>query len=103
MPADRNPNPPPNRTQEQSIKARKHDLFERDHGPAVAGSGSRRTFRELLRETPAQPLTPAIKAVLWAVGVVVILLLVAALATGGKKPRPKPTAPWIGSRSTGIA
>jgi hypothetical protein len=91
MPADRPPNPNPNpnqnRTQEQSIKARKSDLFEEE---PVAALGSHRTFQELLRETPAQPLTPGLKALLWTVGVIVILLLIAAFATIGKKPKPKP-------------
>ena len=76
---------PEPRTQEQSIKARKHQLFEDD---LVVATGPRRSFKDCLRETPADPLSTPLKALLWTLGTVVILLLVAALATGGQK-KPK--------------
>ena len=80
----------PQRTQEQSIKARKNELFEVDR-PVGAPTGPRRSFRECLRTTPAAPLSPAVRALLWVAGVVVVLLLLAALVTtGSKKPKPKP-------------
>jgi hypothetical protein len=63
-------------TQEQSIKARKHQLFEAD-APVEVGSG--RPFKEFVRTTPATPLSGLIKAVLWTAGVVVVLVLVGAL------------------------
>ncbi len=86
------PDPPPQRTQEQSIRARKHQLFESDD---LADHGPRSTFPELVRQTPAAPLSPVIKGALWTVGALVILLLIAALATSGnRKPRPKPVAIW---------
>ena len=54
-------------------------------------TGPRRSFQDCLRETPADPLSTPVKGLLWTVGTVVILLLVAALATGGnRKPRPRP-------------
>ncbi len=72
-------------TQEQSIKARKHQLYEDD---PVLDTGPRRSFKECLRETPAEPLSTPIKALLWTLGTVVILILVAALATiGTRKPK----------------
>ena len=77
-------------TQEQSIKARKHQLY--DTAPVVE-TGSRRPFKEFLRDTPATPLSAGTRAALWAVGVVVALLLVAAMLKGhgGSKAKPAPT------------
>lgn len=87
--------PEPQRTQEQSIKARKRDLFDAD-APDVDDSGPRRSFQDCLKATPADPLSALVKAALWVVGTVVILLLVAALATGGKKkPRPRPEIGFV--------
>ncbi len=87
--------PEPQRTQEQSIKARKRDLFDADT-PSVDESGPRRSFQDCLKATPADPLSALVKAALWVVGTVVILLLVAALATGGKKkPRPRPDIGFV--------
>ncbi len=84
------PPDPHHRTQEQSIKARKHQLFGSDEDDQT---GPRRSFAACLRETPAAPLPLAIRAALWAVGALVILLLLAAFAkVGTKKPRPKPTS-----------
>jgi hypothetical protein len=70
-------------TQEQSIKARKHQLFEAD-APVQVGSG--RPFREFLRTTPAAPLSGLTRAALWAAGVVVALVLVAALFKTFNRP-----------------
>ena len=83
---------PPNQTQEQSIKARKHQLFGADDDQAQ--SGPRQSFAELLRITPADPLSPLTKGILWVVGSLVILLLLAAFTTVGTRtrPRPKPAA-----------
>lgn len=80
----------PARTQEQSIKARKHQLFE-DEEP-VGGGGSSVPFEELLRTTPAEPLSGPVKAMLWAIGVVVALLLAASLLTSGKSRAPRKAA-----------
>ena len=75
-------------TQEQSIKARKHQLFEADT-PAFVGSG--RPFKEFLRETPAAPLSGLTRAALWAAAVVVVLVLIATLVkTFHRPPRPAP-------------
>ncbi len=86
------PNTPQPRSQEQSIRARKHSLYEDDDLPGL--DGPRRSFRECLRTTPAAPLPTLVKALLWVVGILVILLLAAALvASGHKKPKPaKPAA-----------
>lgn len=63
--------------QDQSIKARKRQLFEEpahgDDHPAV------RPFAAYLRDTPPAPLSGGVRATLWAVGVVVVLLFLAAL------------------------
>ena len=95
------PVPPDQRTQEQSIKERKQELFEVDQA-LQAPTGPRRSFQDCLRETPADPLSTPLKALLWTVGTIVILLLMFALATGGnKKPKPRSPnalAPTVGSR-----
>jgi len=70
-------------TQEQSIKDRKKQLYDAD-APAVA-VGPHKPFQDVLRSTPAAPLSTATKAALWAVTVVVLLLLVAALMKGPKR------------------
>ncbi len=91
------PDAPQDRSQEQSIRARKHQLFEADERPGEA-TGPRTSFRECLQSTPAAPLSGSTKAMLWAVGTVVILLLAAALyKSSHKKPRaPRTTtASWI--------
>jgi hypothetical protein len=78
-------------TQEQSIKARKHQLFDADE-PVEVGSG--RSFKEFLKTTPAEPLSGLTKAALWAAGVVVVLILIAALFKSfHKPPRPATRAP----------
>jgi len=80
---------PHHRTQEQSIKARKHQLFDSDEH---AEFGPHRSFAECLRETPAAPLSPAIKVILWVVGTLVIaILLLAFVKVGTRKPRGRAT------------
>jgi hypothetical protein len=68
-------------TQEQSIKARKSELFEEEVRESEGGPA--RPFRAYLETTPATPLSLGIKASLWSMGVVVGLLFVAGVA-GGK-------------------
>ena len=81
---------PHHRTQEQSIKARKNQLFDSDENDQF---GPRRSFAECLRETPAAPVPLAIKALLWVVGCLVVLILLLAFAkVGTKTPRPNPSA-----------
>lgn len=94
---------PYSRTQEQSIKARKHELFEdpTDEHPSL-GSAPRRSFAECLRDTPARPLDPSVRIGLWAIGVLVVLLLLAAFAKVGSRPskhRPTPAALRLLDRS----
>ncbi len=90
-------------TQEQSIKARKHQLFEPD-APLAVGSGRR--FKEFLRTTPAAPLSGLTRAALWVAGVVVALVLVAALfKTFHNPPRvaPRPAGKTAGVEPDGPA
>jgi hypothetical protein len=94
-----------NETQEQSIKARKNQLFD-DETPSV---GAGRPFKEFLRETSATPLSPVIRAILWVAALLVMVMLVAALfkkfnsqTKGG--PRPAPKAAWTtGARPSELA
>jgi hypothetical protein len=75
-------------TQEQSIKARKHQLFEADT-PAAASSSSR-PFHEFLRTTPAAPLSGLTRTLLWIAAAVVVLVLIAALLKTFHHPGPTP-------------
>lgn len=81
--------------QERSIKDRGKELFvpERDQEsdrPPV------KPFAVYLRETPAAPMSAGVRALLWVVSVVVLLLLVAALwriqRSPRRRPRPQPTS-----------
>ena len=55
------------REQEQSIKARKREIFEEEQV-----FGPRRPFSAYLAETEATPLTAGQKAAIWGVGVLVL-------------------------------
>jgi len=77
--------------QERSIKAREHELYFNPLSEKDARS--LKPFPEYLRETPAQPLSAATKAVLWIVAVLVVLVFLAALWRAihhrGGRPRHK--------------
>ena len=67
------------REQEQSIKDRKKLLFDDDPPPLATGPiVERKPFAVHLQKTPAQPLSTTVKAMLWAAGIVVGLLLAGA-------------------------
>ena len=72
--------------QDQSIKVRKSQLFE-PKAPEVAPVAAR-PFSDYLGTTPPAPLSPGVKATLWAVGVLVALLFLTALMTAGRSTRP---------------
>jgi len=76
--------------QEQSIKARSHELFV-DETPVVSAR-SGKPFKAYLRETPAQPVSRGVQALLWAIGLIVGALFLLALwrvshRHHGKTPR----------------
>lgn len=86
-PVPSSPSPPPAGSpprdmvehQDQSIKVRKSQLFEPStqfDSPVV------RPFTEYLRTTPPAPLSTTVRGVLWAVGVLVVLLFLAAMLFG---------------------
>jgi hypothetical protein len=77
--------------QDQSIKARKRQLFEE---PQTDSAPTIKTFDAYLRETPPFGLSPGVKAALWVVGVLVVLLFLLALFGPRRLHRAKPTA-WI--------
>ncbi|SIO30430.1 hypothetical protein SAMN05444166_3631 [Singulisphaera sp. GP187] len=82
------------REQEQSIKARKREIFEEEQS-----FGPRKPFADYLARTEATPLSTGQKAVLWGVGALVVLLLLAALLT-----MPAPTSgPHQSSPAKGAA
>jgi hypothetical protein len=64
--------------QEHSIKVRSSELFV-EETPVVPTTRSSKTFAAFLRETPAQPLSPGVQAMLWVLGIVVGLLFLIAL------------------------
>lgn len=70
--------------QDQSIKSRKFQLFETraPEGTVV------KPFTEYVKNTPPAPLSPAMKGVVWGVGALVVILLLAALFAG-RAPKPK--------------
>lgn len=73
--------------EEQSIKARAKLIY--DDKPAPSGPMiPRKPFVQYLRETPPTPLSPMVKALLYVIAVVAVLLLIAAMVKG---PKPKPT------------
>jgi cytoskeletal protein RodZ len=89
--------------QEISIRRREHELF-RSHADE-SQEGPTRPFAEYLRETPAPPLSPGVKAVLWALAVVVALLFAAALwrsisRTNARAPKKPKTAPAASASAT---
>jgi hypothetical protein len=61
--------------QEISIKAREHELYVK----TLPDSQPVKPFPVYLRETPAEPFSPATKAVLWMLGIVVSLLFLGAV------------------------
>jgi hypothetical protein len=71
--------------EEQSIKARKHEVYEMEPQPVVGAV--QKPFREYLRETPPAPLAPAVKIALWVVAVLVVLLFLASLVVPRSRPR----------------
>src|SRR4051812_36064681 len=78
------------REQDQSIKDRKRLLYDDDDLPPAPES---KPFDLYLPQTPAAPLPPAIKAALWGAGIVVGLLLAAAVLRSARgTPPPKPRA-----------
>jgi hypothetical protein len=78
------PKQPP-REQEQSIRARKEELYDEQPAPArPVGTEPKKPFAVYVRETPAAPLSGLVKAALWAVGAVVVLLLIATLLRGSR-------------------
>ncbi|SRR5579885_3047887 len=76
--------------QEHSIKARAHELFVEE--VPVAPSAGTKPFEAYLRETPAYPVSPAIKVTLWIVGLVVAGLFVLALWRVSHRPAGRPPA-----------
>jgi hypothetical protein len=64
--------------QEQSIKVRSNELFVEETTP-VAPNKPSKPFEVVLRETPAQPLSMGVRAMLWILGVIVGVLFLVAL------------------------
>jgi hypothetical protein len=84
--------------QDQSIKARKNELFVGEQ--VEEQTGPRRTLRDYLKDTPAAPLSKNEKLSLWGSAVPVVLLLVAALLSQGNRSVAKaPTEMIIPSRA----
>lgn len=72
--------------QDQSIKARKKQLFEE---PQAAPVGALKPFSEYVRGTPAAPMSQPVKVALWAVAVLTALLFLAAVLLPARHRRPR--------------
>jgi hypothetical protein len=75
--------------QEHSIKARSHELFVDD--TPVGTARATKPFKVVLRETPAQPLSPLQQAMLWVFGIAVAMLFLVALWRVAHRHHGKPT------------
>ena len=64
--------------QERSIRDREQELFVEPQ-ESTAAPPPVKPFPIYLRETPAKPLAPQVKAILWVIGIGVLLLLCVAL------------------------
>ena len=73
-------------TQEQSIKARKRELFQPE-APPPPSSAPRKSIKEYLRDTKPMPMAPGTKGALWVAAVLVAVLFLAALITSSSRPR----------------
>lgn len=91
--ASETPKPPREAMEHQdaSIKVRKSQLFEKEQ---AATATVVRPFADYLKSTPPSPISPGIKAALWATAVLVGLLFLAALMFGrGRGPAPRHASP----------
>ncbi len=77
--------------QELSIREREQQLFDEVQDPASAGPPVK-PFPIYLRETPANPIASEVKVILWIVGIVVFLLLAAALWRIHRPSHPRQTS-----------
>jgi hypothetical protein len=81
--------------QERSMQAREHELYLKPL-PEEANRPVK-PFPVYLRETPAEPLSPTAKAILWMTGIVVAMLFLAALWKAfqprGARPRTETDRP----------
>jgi hypothetical protein len=68
--------------QDQSIKARKNELFVEEQ---ALQTGPRKKLRDYLKDTPAAPLSKNVKMSLWGSAVPVVLLFLAALFSQGNR------------------
>jgi hypothetical protein len=90
--------------QEQSIKARKNELFLEEE---VEESGPRKRLRDYVKETPAAPLSKNVKLTLWGSAAPVVLLFVLALLARRSHFKPpeetlwRPAAPSYAAHSGG--
>jgi len=91
MPSERRSMP----EQELSIKEREQQLYDEPHeAPPVRPPA--KPFPIYLRETPAVPMSSGVKATLWIVAIVVLLLLIAALWRTQHRTRIRRSAPAVG-------
>jgi hypothetical protein len=86
--------------QEHSIKVRSHELYVDD--TPVAPDRATKPFPVYLRQTPAQPLSPGMKALFWVLGIVVALLFLAAVWRVARHQGPRPPAGGTGVKTAKI-
>ncbi len=77
--------------QELSIREREQELFAEPQETPTADPPVK-PFPIYLRETPANPMSPAVKVILWIVGIAVLLLFCVALWRTQRPSRPRRAA-----------
>jgi hypothetical protein len=73
--------------QERSIKSRAHEVFVKQEREII--SRPTKPFPVYLRETPAFPMSPTVKAMLWFAAIIVGLLFLAAVLKLSMRYGPK--------------
>jgi hypothetical protein len=75
--------------QEHSIKERSNELF---FDESAVPARSSKPFAAYLRETPARPVSPALKALFWVLAVIIGVLFFAAIWRVAHRHGGRPTA-----------
>ena len=84
-------------SQEHSIKARQHELYAKPHDGT---SKPVKPFPVYLRETPAEPLAPITKVVLWTAAIIVGMLFLAAIWRASHRHNAQPTTAQPSANTT---
>jgi hypothetical protein len=89
--------------QEHSIKSRAHEVFAKQN--QETGNRPTKPFPVYLRETPAFPMSPTVKAMLWFAGIIVGILFLAAVLKLSLRygPKRRGSAPPPAAKTEGVS